>query len=512
MTQRKWIIAYGVLLIFTLLRVATTHRIFSATVDEPVEVVGGQEWWLGEVAFNPEHPPLPKVLFGLPFRNHARIDVTPRSARGMFLLNEGNDIRNVARARISNLLFLALAIVVVIAWSRRFGDGVAFLAASFLASMPTILGHAGIASADVAAAATLSLALFCFDRWLRRPSVGRASVLGIAIALGALSKFSFLVFFPVCAVPLAVIAWRGRRSDIPKLLIAILVAIPIVWAMYRFTFAPVLAMQSHHLPDPARLPRALAWFLTRVPVPAPAFFDGPLILHAYDVLGTPAFLFGRVFTHGVWYYFPAVFFFKTPLPFLLLAALGALRRDAREFALIPLVIMLCVLPSSLDIGVREILPIYPPLCILAALGAARLWHGRQPLRALAVACCAWMFIGAAFAHPHYLAWFNEAAGRHPERIASDSNLDWGQDMLILAKTTRARHIDSIALWCVSAMPFSRHGVPDRPLEPFQTVGGWVAVSETLLVTDPKAEGYRWLDAYPYERIGRSIRLYHIPQR
>src|SRR5205814_9298305 len=173
------------------------HRVFSATVDEPVEVVGGQEWWLGEVAFNPEHPPLPKVLFALSFRNHPRIDVAGRVARGEFLLNEGgDDIRNLARARRNNLLFLALAIVVVIAWSRRFGDGVAFLAASFLASMPTILGHAGIASADVAAAATLSLALFCFDRWLRKPSVGRAALLGIALALGALSKFSFLLFFP----------------------------------------------------------------------------------------------------------------------------------------------------------------------------------------------------------------------------------------------------------------------------------------------------------------------------
>jgi hypothetical protein len=126
--------------------------------------------------------------------------------------------------------------------------------------------------------------------------------------------------------------------------------------------------------------------------------------------------------------------------------------------------------------------------------------------------CAWLFIGVAASHPDYLAWFNEAAGAHPERIAVDSNLDWGQDMLRLARLTRAHGIDTIAIHCVSAMPFSRRGTNGVALAPFERAHGWLAVSETVLALDPGARrgGYKWLEAFPWERVGRSIRIYRVP--
>ena len=43
--------------------------------------------------------------------------------------------------------------------------------------------------------------------------------------------------------------------------------------------------------------------------------------------------------------------------------------------------------------------------------------------------------------------------------------------------------------------------------------GWIAVSETALALDPGTPkgGYDWLTKdRPYERIGKSIRLYNIP--
>src|SRR5207253_8300021 len=108
MTKSRWLAAYFAVAIAALLRVAATPRVFSAVIDEPVHIVAGQEWWLGEVAFDPSHPPLEKLLSAIPYRHRERIDVPDRLSRGLFLLYDApDDIRNLARARLPNLMFLA---------------------------------------------------------------------------------------------------------------------------------------------------------------------------------------------------------------------------------------------------------------------------------------------------------------------------------------------------------------------------------------------------------------------
>jgi 4-amino-4-deoxy-L-arabinose transferase-like glycosyltransferase len=428
---------------------------------------------------------------------------------------------HLARARMANLLFLTLALVCTIVWGLRFGRGVALLAAAMLASLPPILGHAGVATTDMAVAATLPLALLAFERWLRERTYRNALLAGGAIGLGALSKFSFVLFFPVSL--LALLLARRPRLEAKRTAIGVVIsactAFLLIWAGYRFTFGT-----SDTWPN--------------LPMPAPGFLHGLTIVQRHNALGHDSYLFGSVHHFGWWYYFPAVFFFKTPLPFLLLAGIGVAviatcRRDALDLVLIPAALMLSVLPSTINIGIRHLLPIYPPLCVVAAIGAAALWrlgnrHGqlttdnRQPTsttgigklylngaRAVAVAAGVWLFGGVALAHPDYLAWFNEAAGRHPERIAVDSNLDWGQDALRLRRFVRQQHIPEIFLFCYDTAPID-HGIN---LPPARKAHGWVAVGETLIHIDPyaRAGAYDWLREYePVGRIGTSIRLYHIP--
>ncbi len=63
--------------------------------------------------------------------------------------------------------------------------------------------------------------------------------------------------------------------------------------------------------------------------------------------------------------------------------------------------------------------------------------------------------------------------------------------------------------------------PTESLLPYRPVEGWVAISEktfrTLGENDRRAIGARegafdWLEQYPYERVGTSIRLYDIPRK
>jgi hypothetical protein len=50
----------------------------------------------------------------------------------------------------------------------------------------------------------------------------------------------------------------------------------------------------------------------------------------------------------------------------------------------------------------------------------------------------WFIVSGALQHPNYLAYFNELVGDKPEKIIVDSNLDWGQDTLRLARRLKQR--------------------------------------------------------------------------
>jgi len=164
--------------------------------------------------------------------------------------------------------------------------------------------------------------------------------------------------------------------------------------------------------------------------------------------------------------------------------------------------------SSINIGVRHILPIYAPLAIAAAVAIRVRW-----LNAVLIA---WLVIGSALAHPDSLAWFNEFAGKEPHRILNDSNLDWGQDVLRLVRTVRKMPIDQITTSIFSTADLDRVGLPPRKeLQAFQPVNGWVAISEMNIM---QGEAYspelkKWIHdvfgAREYTRVGKTIRLYRL---
>jgi hypothetical protein len=127
----------------------------------------------------------------------------------------------------------------------------------------------------------------------------------------------------------------------------------------------------------------------------------------------------------------------------------------------------------------------------------------------------WQLGSSLAAHPDYLAYFNELAGKHPERILVDSDLDWGQDLLRLVEELRARHVERVAIAYNGSADLSRHGLPAfRPLVPHQPTTGWIAISEMRLKIGegrPPYDEFAWLEAYePVARVGRSIRLYYVP--
>jgi hypothetical protein len=167
--------------------------------------------------------------------------------------------------------------------------------------------------------------------------------------------------------------------------------------------------------------------------------------------------------------------------------------------------------SHINLGVRHLLPIYAPLSILAAFVIISLWQTRA--RWAVGALCGWLIIGSLLAHPDHLPWMNMVAGRHPERIVLDSNFDWGQDIRRLTEECRRLGIRDLHALLFGTVDRKRIGLPTtKDIEPFSAAPGWYAVSESEIIPaqtrDPVQ--YFWLtSSYPFQRIGKTIRLYHV---
>ena len=481
-TRKGFLAAVAAIALIAAIRVASTHRTFSAVIDEPAHIAAGFEWLSGSYKLDAEHPPLARVLAAIPFHLMGAPQPVEKlvGKRGNeVLLYEGHYTRNIALARLGNLAFLVLAIFAVAFWAALYlGEGGGIIAAALYSLLPPVLGHAGVATTDMAAAAFLPLAFYAFAK--------RSWLLGPAIGLGMLAKLSFVIFFAAGA--LVIVALQRFR---PRIVVPLLVAIAIVWAGYRFELNTLERAGYRALEKVEYVFGAPgAWFARHIPIPAPSFVIGLVEVKLHDVRGHAAFLLGEKSSEGWWYYFPVALFFKTPLPLLLLFALGA--RHVREPALVAAAILAIAMTASINIGVRHLLPMYAPMAI-AAVAAFR--H-----RIVAFVLLVWLAVNSALAHPDHIAWFNETA-RHPERILADSNLDWGQDVLRLRARIRERGITSLHGAIFASAPLRELGIEIAE----GRSDGWVVVSETTLAMT--GSDFEYLQSRPYERVGKTIRLY-----
>jgi 4-amino-4-deoxy-L-arabinose transferase-like glycosyltransferase len=504
------IAAATALIAICIARVAAVSAYYGPTNDEAAHIAGGYDMLHGIPGFDIEHPPLARILFAWPLRNVSSPKVHDMFSfrRGGALLASGDYLANLVRVRRGNLVFLAALLIAVFVWTRReFGDVAALIALTLVSTLPPILAHASIATTDLAVTAMLPIALLAVMIWLERPSLLRTILLAAAIGAGMLSKFSFPVFFGMALVFL--LPGRLTPAHLRPAAITLALAGLMVWGGYRFTFG-TLGVAHPRGVEMAHL-GAFDW-IADVPVPAPLFFGGLLDVKLHNDRGHDAYLFGRWTREGRWYYFPAILLFDTPFPFLILAGVGAvmLIRTRRWYlALLPLAVLFPAIFSRMNLGIRHVMPMYPLLAILAGYAAVtirRHW--------IVVLLVAWQLVTTTLAHPNYLGWTNELSLWHREPIALDSNLDWGQDALPLARVCRQLGVQRIGLAIATMADLDRMGMPPRyALDPLTPAHGWVAVSIDPLLhyREQNPANFAWLSrATRTIRVGRAITLYEMP--
>ena len=539
-------------------------RVYSNTWDEPEHLAAGIELLdRGKYEYDTEHPPLGRVFLAIgPYLAGARSFGTPPpegTPEGLHILYvKGAYWRDLTLARLGMLPFLALLLIVTWLWARRLlpSEGAALLAVALLVSVPPVLGHAALASLDVAAAATTLLALYALQCWISSARGGTATLFGLAAGVAVVTKFSSVPFIGVSLIALALThaaaagrggpaapgappvpppadpPWRTRAAG---LALAALAGLVPVWLAYgpraadpagvalRFNWAVSYLLQQHGASHLFGVLFAHLW----LPRELKDLVNGMVAVKAHNDSGHLSYLLGRVRLTGWWYFYLVALAVKTPIPLLVAGPLGMVwlavggwrRRDS--WALAPLAVVVAILVfasavSRINIGIRHILIVYPFMALGAAFLTVRVWQALQHLRnlrliatAALLAALTWELSPLWTAWPDYLPYFNEAVAR-PERVLVDSDLDWGQDLHRLELRAAQLRIGHLNLAYRGTADLRREPLPPLHVLPGrERVTGWVAVSQ--LARTRNLSDYAWLDGYqPLERVGKTIDLYYVP--
>jgi hypothetical protein len=492
----------------------------SATFDEPVYVSSGVAALLHhDVADNAEHPPLFKVLAALPVLvagpvvpadgNWTSNNERTYSARFVEAQMRAGTMHRVTFAsRLVPLLECALLALALYALSALlFGPWSGVAAALLWLLNPLVLGLGHLDGVDLPFALTTVLVSWTLVRWWRRRD--RRSLLWLGLASGAVvsAQTTGLLVGALAAVVVAVVTarsgargWALWRQPVS----VVLVAWVLVWAVY-LALDPAIVLHS--------------W----VVLPQP-YVEGLRYLASNDTGSSPGFLLGASWAGTNVWFWPASLLVKLSTPILALLVAGPLVLIAEVRAgrisraiggqtlvavVLPAVILfLFNLPGPRTLGVRYLLPTIALWAVVAS-PVVRLAGRRLGAAALALVMVAAGVITAA-SFPHSIA-YTAAPFRPGYRVATDSNVDWGQDFGLLAGWSRGKH-PYVAY-------FGPRGVTDADLPGARPllgtapadISGWVAVSASDL-TSAERGPLAWLRAYcPEGTLGGSILLYHFAE-
>jgi 4-amino-4-deoxy-L-arabinose transferase-like glycosyltransferase len=411
------------------------------------------------------------------------------------------------RARAMIAVLSVLLGVAVFSVARRWAGAPAGLAALVLYAFdPLAIAHAGLATTDLGGACFYFLAAVALPGAILWGGARRIAACGALVGIALASKFSNVTLLGVDA---AIAALAYRLASKGRYLVRAVAVVAVAVVAVGLTYGPA---------GPG------------------LYLAGMKMLRFHGEVGHPAYAFGQYSSRGWWWYFPAAWLVKTPIPILVASFVGVIvasRRFAREpfrvlSVLLPAgLILAAAMAFSLNIGVRHLLPMTPFLAVAGGLAAERAWAARTAWgKAVVLGGAVWLAAGTLRVHPEEIAYANEASGG-PSRLwlkLADSNVDWGQALPALAAEIGRHPLRRLYLayfgtadpraygiryhW-ISSMTMIERRYEDGPAPDGRE---WIASSVTNLLdvyTEPH-DLFAWLRRRPRTAFpGYSIALFDI---
>ncbi len=375
----------------------------SDTYDEPMYLLAGYSYVVtGDLSFNREHPPLAKLLIGLPllfldlelpdgYQTRAGVPMAflfsqPRADHHLMLF----------LARLPGILLGVVLCLYVLRWGRlAFGRRAGLVALALTATNPNLLAHCRVAGTDFAVTVFCLASLYHLWRWLGTGRIGSLALLGVMLGLAVGSKFTALLLGPLVAGVVLVEAVRRREPALlGGLALAGMSALGVLFLLYGGEARSLEDARGHVrfgvrgqsegvFGIPAIEETLESAFGSDTPIPLLTFLKGlDLQLH-HARSGHPTYFMGEVGTRGFWDFYLVNWLVKNPeaLTLLLILGLLAIRRTQRSFALdapligFPVLMFIVFSRADVQLGLKYILPVVPFLCLIAARA-----FGDRPVR------------------------------------------------------------------------------------------------------------------------------------
>ena len=530
----------------------------SPTMDEQNHIARGLAFLrTGDPRLSLEHPPLVNSISALMLLTMPELRLPtdhPSWERregwyefaDLFMWQYNHDVgRVVFLARFPVvLLSLALGLAGFRFAGRLWGGRAALPALILLLFEPNLLAHGRYATTDMGGVLfTFLTTCFLWLLWQypgkQRPRMWLAVTLSMGMAFGSkLSSLGFVfIWITLAFLPLyhdeTGRYLRGLWQRLLLLGSAGLASLMVVWAIFGLEWSQFNFVNAALAP------------MNRISGPMPTFWEGLEQILLLSGGRSYAFLLGQFSESGWIGYFPFAFLVKTPIVLIVLVVAAIflllknkITRVAAIFLLVSgIAFYLLAMQSALNIGYRHVLPALPYFLLLISglaspelrrMRFARLDPGKLLTGGLSI-----LIVVTLWIHPHYLSYFNLIAGG-PEngyRVLTDSNVDWGQDLLRLKSWMEENEINIINLGWFGTTDPDYYGISYSPLPglgrdkffrlwwelPFNPAApepGVYAISASSIWEPPlrseEKQVYAWFrDREPDDRIGYSILIYHV---
>ncbi|PIR70514.1 MAG: hypothetical protein COU46_01080 [Candidatus Niyogibacteria bacterium CG10_big_fil_rev_8_21_14_0_10_42_19] len=517
----------------------------------------------------------------------------------VFLYESGNDADKIIFWSRLPIIFLAVLFGwLFFSWVRKlYGNNVALFALMLFTFSPTMIAHSRYVTTDLGAAFGFFIGISAFLNYLKAPSNKNLIIAGIALGVALLLKFSLVLLVPLYfafaylwvfvsnyensktlegvynKLKLFILGALKQTLNLALLglISAALITLVYIFHVWNYPVDIQLRDTTQNLSSFGFKPAVdLTVWMSDKPVLRAfgQYLHGFLMVVQRAAGGNIAYFLDTVSSSGSWYYFPVAYLLKETVPshiFTILAivlAVGylwkthdksfntAIKWMHYNFALVASILFIGVywwqsMSSSLNIGVRHVLPTFPFIYLLVSREVVK-WTSSSsltdpktlrdfleliyektikaaPRYVFIILIFAWMILTIFSSFPHYLPYYNEFAGgtKNGYNYITDSNYDWGQDLKRLAVFVEKNNIDKIRL------EYFGGGSPSYYLgnsfEPWwssrgEPQEGWFAISATLRqgafgrpinnFTQKPEDSYLWLKKYePVARVGYSIFVY-----
>ena len=517
-----WLVVLGLLTSVWCLTAATE---IGPTFDEPFYIDSGLESWRtgsNKLLMRAGTMPLPVDVQTLPlylWERHTGETFNVYAEMPRFL--------PVARAM--NLGFWWLLLVYGLLWGRLLGGPWAGrLAAGLIAADPNLLGHAALATTDIALTAAVLVAVYHFVTNREAGWGRRVFVPGLLYGFALTTKASALPYVPLLAAAFGTchLYQTGRLAPPPglstwrKIRFWQAATSRIRWDLFTVMAIGIAGLFAYCGCDWQPEPTFVTWADDLPPGPVrdvmhPLSHKLTIFTNAGEGLAQQikhnirghhgTYVLGEWHRRAVWYYFPVALGVKLPDPTLLLLAVVLATRPRAVLSsagLAVLVLFLFSLNTKVQIGIRLVFPLMVYLHLMLAVAVCRrpADGSRGPagwLTALAVGCLLWSAVEAALVWPDGVRYANRLHGGKAasHQHLSDSNADWGQGLPQLRDWWVAHDEPAIRVWyygtdpAVLMHPFlflPVYAMPDKSPEAIRAEvrPGYLAVGDTLLMCNP----------------------------